>query len=86
MDYRFDESFLDDYDDLPESIQNKVEKRCTELAESFGRSTPGGWHVEKINEGFWTCRLNLKIRIFFSVNKTEIVYEHVGPHNMYKRL
>ncbi len=86
MDYRFDKSFLDDYDDLPGSVQEKVEKRCTELAEKFGKLAPGGWHVEKINENFWSCRVDRKIRIFFSVTKTGITYEHVELHDMYKKL
>ncbi len=73
-------TFRETYQELPKSIQKKVDRQLSLLADDFCYPS---LHTKKIKgrEGIWEARIDLHYRMTFEIIEDTIMLRVVGNHD-----
>jgi mRNA-degrading endonuclease RelE of RelBE toxin-antitoxin system len=80
-------SFSRTFDDLSKENQIKVTDLISDLLNLFGKKIQPrkGIGLKKISKNLWEIRIDIKLRLLFSIKNETLIFALVGSHNDIKR-
>ena len=87
MKIRYLHSFVQTLESLPGTSQARTVRSLSKLLDFLEKKSrsSGGLRVRKLRKGLWESRVDIKVRILFTLEPGLITFVLVGDHNHIKR-